>query len=316
VYGRRVLTPLRIVPLEKQRVWGGSRLRPPQALPIGELWVAGPWLTVAAGRQAGRTLEEVAEELGERLVGAVAPAGQVPRFPLLVKLIDPAAWLSVQVHPDDATARRLEGPGAVGKTEAWYVLESEPGAEILLGTRPGVTLDQVREAIKRPAETRGAAVTDLMERLRVQPGDAFLVPAGALHAVGPGVLLYELQQPSDITYRVDDWGRRPTPERRLHTAQALASVAVGGPLPRPAGRPGRIVACPHFALDDLDAPATLDPADRTLHVVTAVGAPVDLAGDGWSERLAPLEAVVVPAAAGPYDLRPEGGGRALVAALS
>ena len=308
-------TPLRTVPLEKERVWGGSRLRPPRTLPIGELWVAGPWLAVAAGPHAGRTLEELAADLGERLVGAASPAGEGPRFPLLVKFLDPAAWLSIQVHPDDATARRLEGPGAVGKTEAWYVLEAEPGAELLVGTRPGVTLDEVRAAIGRPAATRGTAVADLMERTAVRPGDAFLIPAGTLHSVGPGVLLYELQQPSDLTYRVDDWGRPPTPGRSLHTAQALASVAVGGPVRRPAGDMARIVACPHFVLDDLDAPATLDPAGRTLHVVAAVGAPVDLAGDGWSERLAPLEVVVVPAAAGPYDLQPERGGRALVASL-
>jgi mannose-6-phosphate isomerase len=310
-----VLTPLRIVPLEKERVWGGSRLRPPQTQPIGELWVAGPWLTVAAGPFAGQTLEELAAELGERLVGTAAPADGGPRFPLLVKLIDPAAWLSVQVHPDDATARRLEGPGAVGKAEAWYVVDAEPGAELLLGTRPGVTPDQARAAIGRPGDTRGSAVVDLMERIIVRPGDAFLVPAGTLHAVGPGVLLYELQQPSDLTYRVDDWGRPPSPQRPLHTAQALASVAVGGPLRWPAGGTGRVLACPHFVLDDLDAPATLDPAGRTLQIVTAVGAPVDLAGDGWSERLAPLEVVVVPATAGPYDLRPHVGGRALVAAL-
>jgi mannose-6-phosphate isomerase len=309
-----VLTPLRIVPEERERVWGGTRLGPPRDLPIGELWLAGPWLAVASGPHAGRTLDDVAGELGASLVGTAAPGGEGPRFPLLAKLIDPAAWLSVQVHPDDATARRLEGPGAVGKSEAWYVLDAAPGAELLLGTRPGGTVEQVRAAIADAADGRGTVIVDLMERIAVRPGDAFLVPAGTLHAVGPGVLLYELQQPSDLTYRVDDWGRPATPQRPLHTAQALASVAVRGP-ERGLGGPGRLVACEHFTLEALDAPASVDPAGRTPHLVTAAGASLQLAGAGWAERLAPLETVVVPAAAGPYELRPEPGGRALLAAL-
>ena len=309
-----MLTPLRIVPQAKERVWGGSRLGRPVQLPVGELWLAGPWLAVASGPHAGRTLDELAREVGEELVGTAAPVGEGPRFPLLAKLIDPAAWLSVQVHPDDAIARRLEGPGAVGKAEAWYVLDAAPGAELLLGTRRGVTADQVRTAISSAANERGTAIVDLMERIAVRPGDAFLVPAGTLHAVGPGLLLYELQQPSDLTYRVDDWGRPATPQRPLHTAQALASVAVRGPA-RGLGGPGRLVACPHFTLDALDGPATVDPAGRTLHLVTAAGAPLELVGVGWAERLGPLETVVVPAAAGPYEMRPGPGGRALLAAL-
>jgi mannose-6-phosphate isomerase len=309
-----VLTPLRIEPQAKERVWGGTRLGPPRTLRVGELWLAGPWLAVASGPHAGRTLDELARELGVELVGTAAPVGEGPRFPLLAKIIDPAAWLSVQVHPDDATARRLEGPGAVGKAEAWYVLDAAPGAELLLGTRPGVTLEQVRTAVGGGASERGTVIVDLMERITVRPGDAFLVPAGTLHAVGPGLLLYELQQPSDLTYRVDDWGRPATPQRPLHTAQALASLVVRGPA-RGLGGPGRLVVCPHFTLDALDGPATVDPAGRTLHLVTAAGAPLELAGAGWAEHLGPLETVVVPAAAGPYEMRPGPGGRALLAAL-
>jgi mannose-6-phosphate isomerase len=311
-----VLAPLRVAPLAKERVWGGTRLLPPRTLPIGELWLAGPWIEVVAGPFAGRTLEEVAVELGEGLVGSAAPAGPGPRFPLLAKLLDPAAWLSVQVHPDDAVARRLEGPDAVGKAEAWYVVDADPGAELLVGVRPGATIADARAAIALPAERRGSAVVDLMARVAVGPGDAITLPAGTLHAVGPGVLLYELQQPSDLTYRVDDWGRPASAGRPLHAEEALASVGVGGPPEiRRAVPPGRVLACPQFALDLIVEPASLDPAGRTLHVVTALDGPADLAGSGWSERLEAFETVVVPAERSRYEVRPSGGSRVLVAAL-
>jgi mannose-6-phosphate isomerase len=305
------LNPFRVAPLAQERVWGGARLGPPRTLPIGELWIAGPWLRVADGPCAGRTLEDLAADLGPAFVGSAAPSGPGPRFPLLVKLLDPAAWLSVQVHPDDAVARRLAGPDAVGKAEAWYVLEAEPGAELLAGVRPGV-----READLRAAMRGGGATTDLLVRHAVTPGDVLLLAAGTLHAVGPGILLYELQQPSDLTYRVDDWGRPASPARPLHTNEALASLV---PRNRPAllaaAGAGRVVACRHFTLDVVDAPAHLDPEGRTVQVVTAVGTPAELAGNGWSERLEALETLIVPAAAGAWELRPGPGGRALVAGL-
>jgi len=307
-----VLTPFRAAPLAQERVWGGTRLGPSRTLPIGELWVAGPWLLVADGPHAGRTLDDVAAELGPALVGSAAPSQPGMRFPLLVKLLDLAAWLSVQVHPGDAVARRLAGPAAIGKAEAWYVLDAEPGAELLAGTRPGVREADLRSAMR----VGGGAATGLLARHAVTAGDVLLLAAGTLHAVGPGILLYELQQPSDLTYRVDDWGRPASPARPLHTKEALASVV---PQSRPAVRAttkaGRVAACRHFALDVVDAPAPLDPAGRTVQVVTAVGAPAELAGAGWSVRLKALETIVVPAAAGAWELRPGPGGRALVATL-
>ena len=306
-----MLTPLRAIPFESERVWGGSRLRPPRALPIGELWVAGPWMEVATGPHGGRTLEDLAAELGPELVGSAAAVGPGPRFPLLVKLLDPVAWLSVQVHPDDTVARMLAGPDAVGKAEVWYVVEAEPGAELLVGARPNVRQADLRDAIRR-----GAPTADLLARHVVEAGDAVVLPAGTLHAVGPGVLLYELEQPSDLTYRVADWGRPATPERPLHTAEALASVVPESrPAVRRGGAAGRLARCAQFTLDLVDAPTRWSPEGRTLQVVTAVGAPLVMSGAGWVERLAPLDTLVVPASAGAWELQPGPGGRALVAAL-
>jgi mannose-6-phosphate isomerase len=305
------LNPFRVAPLAQERVWGGTRLGAPRTLPIGELWVVGPGLRVVDGPCAGRTLDDVAAEFGPALVGSAAPSRPGPRFPLLVKLLDPVAWLSVQVHPSDAVARRLAGPDAVGKAEAWYVLDAEPGAEVLAGTRPGV-----READLRVAMRGGDATTSLLARHAVTPGDVLMLAAGTLHAVGPGVLLYELQQPSDLTFRVEDWGRPASCARPLHTNEALASVVPQSrPAVRATARAGRVVACRHFTLDVMDAPARLDPAGRTVQVVTAVGMPAELVGIGWSERLESFETIIVPAASGAWDLRPGPGGRVLVAAL-
>lgn len=306
-----MLTPFRVAPLARERVWGGTRLGPPRTLPIGELWLVGPSLIVADGPHAGRTLDAVAGDLGSDLVGSAAPTRPGPRFPLLLKLLDPASWLSVQVHPNDAVAHRLAGPDAIGKAEAWYVLDADPGAELLAGARPGV-----READLRTAMRSGGATTRLLARHVPTAGDVILLTAGTLHAVGPGLFLYELQQPSDLTYRVDDWGRPASRTRPLHTKEALASVIPQSrPVLRSTPGAGRVAVCRHFALDIVDAPAHLDPSGRTVQLVTAVGAPAELVGQGWSERLDPLDTVVVPAAAGAWDLRPEPGGRALVAGL-
>jgi mannose-6-phosphate isomerase len=301
------MLPLRVLPDLRERVWGGTRLTPPgappDATPIGEAWLAGPASVVADGPHAGATLDELAARSGTALVGR--DARWPDRFPLLAKVLDPRSWLSVQVHPDDEQAEQLEGPGAVGKTEAWYVIEAEPDAAILLGVRSEVAPDDVREAI------RLGGLPGLLERRLVAAGEAYLVPAGTLHAIGPGPLLYEIQQPSDITYRCDDWGRPPSAGRPLHIDQSLACVR---PEPWPGkvrrgsatGRRDVLVACDHFVLERLrpgpDTPLDGDPAMASLHILTAVGGSAEIRGSGWAESLAPFETLIVPADAGGYEV--------------
>ncbi len=149
------MRPLRIIPDLRTRVWGGTRLShsPEGGMPIGEAWLAGPSSQVLDGPAAGATLDELAASLGARLTGCDAP--DTGRFPLLAKIIDPAEWLSVQVHPDDEQARRLEGPSAVGKTEAWYVIDAAPGAE---GSCWAYGLRWLRRRSGRPS-ARGASPT-------------------------------------------------------------------------------------------------------------------------------------------------------------
>ena len=297
------LQALRLISDYRHRVWGGQRLKP-SAEPYGEAWLVYEENRVAAGPHAGKTLAEVAAQHGAALLGTRAAEGTGARFPLLIKLLDCADWLSVQVHPNDEQARRLEGPDEFGKTEAWHILESEPGAELICGLRPGTTAEMLQQAIKE------GTVVDLGQRLRVDAGDTVFVQAGMIHALGPGLLLYEVQQTSDTTYRVFDWNRPSSAGRELHIEQSLAvadPMAVGEAKPLPPLDGGRalLVECPYFRLERLevdDAPLQLDTGGASFHALTVIEGQARVRGDGWTEDLGRFETVVVPAAAGSYTV--------------
>ncbi len=209
------LYPLLLKPQFVERIWGTRDLSPlfgpaPGEAPIGEVWLTGDENQVANGALAGMSLAELCRRYGRELVGESAP--QANRFPLLVKFIFPRDKLSVQVHPDDETARRAGLPN--GKTECWYVLQAEPGAKVGLGLKPGTTREQFAQAIR---EVRAEALLNWME---VRAGEMIYVDAGTVHAIGPGVVLLETQQNSDTTYRLYDYGR----PRELHVEQGLAAL--------------------------------------------------------------------------------------------
>jgi mannose-6-phosphate isomerase len=308
----------------RERVWGGTRLGSARMLPIGEAWLAGPWNVVAEGPDAGLTLDQLAAREGVALVGRRGAELMGDRFPLLVKLIDSTEWLSVQVHPDDELARRLEGPDAVGKAEAWYVLDVAPGAELLLGLAPGVSPEALRDSIIAAPASAIPRVAPLLRRVVPRPGGAHLVPAGTLHAIGPGIFVYEIQQPSDITYRCEDWGRPATAARQLHTNQSLASVALGGqPVDiRPSAEARTVpIQSAQFRMERIllgpDAPLRLEPAGATLHVVTAL-APIRLRSlepSAESTVLDTYQTVVVPAEWPAYEISAARPATVLVASL-
>ena len=213
------MSPALLTPRLVARVWGGNRLRALAAVnvpsgPIGEAWFG---------------------DADERADG------------VLVKLLDVQERLSVQVHPDDELARTIHGPHAIGKHEAWVVLEAAPGAEILLGRDPGVSAAEITQAL-----TSGGDVTPLLARHAVQRGDVFDVPTGCLHAMMPGLFIWEVQQRSDRTYRVADWGRND-PSRPLHPAEALRATDAAYQSTRTTaidwGKPGEqlLIASPHFS---------------------------------------------------------------------
>lgn len=293
----RLDRPLRPDPAPSVRPWAGTRLGTPGAQ-VGELWLAAPdTMVVADGRRL--TLDELAAANGPALVGAQGMALLGARFPLIVKLIDAADWLSLQVHPDDALARELYGPQAVGKAEAWLVVDADDGAELVTGPADGLAPGTLRAAI-----AAGEADHGHCRRSPARPGDALLLRPGTLHAIGAGVFVYEIEQPSDLTFRISDWGR---PGRPLHVAEALRALhperraeAAGAAFRLDGGR----LAVPEFALEvpDLALPVQRAPAGRSCEVVTVLRGRIRLDGDGWSETLAPFGTVVVPAAVEAYTL--------------
>ncbi len=300
------LAALPLLPEYRARVWGGSRLQAAEP-PIGEAWICYEGSVVAAGAQAGATLGELAARCGPALTGSRAPNGG-RRLPILLKLLDTADWLSVQVHPNDAQARRLEGPDATGKTEAWHVLDAEPGARLVAGLRSGTGKAALRRALER-----GGLLSLLCER-EIAPGDTLLIPAGTVHTPGPGLLLYEVQQMSDITYRLWDWDRPASAERPLHLDQAFAVLDPEARPPfRPATPPAEgytpLAGCPYFTLTLLHAarqPLRLAPAGTTFHVVTVTAGAAELRGEGWALPLARFETAAVPACCAEYTLAPAG----------
>ena len=209
------LYPLLLRPQFHERVWGARSLAPiypdlATSNPIGEAWLTGDSCAVANGPLSGRTLAELSRHFGEQLIGAAAQ--QPSRFPLLIKFLFPRDKLSVQVHPDDDGARALGEP--CGKTECWYILHAEPGAQIGLGLKPGTTKTEVERAIR---ETR---MEELLNWIEVRAGEMFYVDAGTVHAIGPGSVIVETQQNSDTTFRLYDYGR----PRELHIEHGLRAT--------------------------------------------------------------------------------------------
>jgi len=230
------VAPFRLKPWFSERVWGKRDLRPwyadtGTAELVGEAWLTGPQCVVETGPFAGRTLTSVAAELGGE-------------FPLLVKLLFPAEKLSVQVHPDDVQAKALGETR--GKTECWYVLQAEPGAAVALGLKDGTDAAMVRAAIA------GGTMEDLLEWVPVSVGDMLFVDAGTVHAIGPGVVLLETQQTSDVTYRLYDYGR----PRELHLEKGLqvmkAKTMAGKVAPRMMDGFTRLIEQKYFVVDRFD----------------------------------------------------------------
>lgn len=233
------LYPLHFEPIYKEKIWGGRTLtRLGRSLPghsdtpIGESWELVDLATtsvsggggaeersvVARGPLAGKTLNELMQQYGSELLGSVQPT-ESGGFPLLLKFLDARKNLSVQVHPSPDYAARH--PDAFLKSEAWYILDAEPGAVIYKGLKPHVTPEQFREAL---GQNTDEAVVPLLQAIPVQRGDCHYLPSGTCHALGAGLLVAEVQTPSDTTYRVYDWGRTG---RQLHFEEALACIQFG-----------------------------------------------------------------------------------------
>lgn len=315
------LYPIQLKPEFRNYVWGGKRLislldptRSDPNLPLAEVWIVYAENSVINGPLAGLTLAELTARYGSALIGLQAGAAQ-GQFPLLIKLLDCNDWISVQVHPNDEQARAIEGAGFVGKTEAWHVLEARPGAELVAGTKPGVTQEDVRGAIY------GGDVLQHLLKHPIQRGDTIFIRAGTIHALGPGALVYEVQQTSDITYRVYDWDRPLTAGRKLHLEQAAQvtdpsiQVAVA-PLPSADGGRATLTASPYFKLETIlvsGQPLNLSTRQNSFHALTAIEGTATLHWQAQSFPIGHLGTILVPAECGAYTLT--GQGRLLLSAL-
>ena len=300
---------LQLIPEYRDYVWGGQRLRPGPHI-TAEAWVVHEANRIRGGELAGHTLAEAAEQLGAALLGSAAYAQSGTHFPLLIKLLDANQWLSVQVHPNDEQAVQLEGPGHFGKTEAWHILEAEPGAQLIAGLRPGVGRTRLQQAMGK------REMIDYLQYYPVQAGDTVYMPAGTLHALGPGLLLYEVQQTSNLTYRVYDWDRPATKERRLHLEQSLAVIdpetPPGGacPIPAPvleAGGKETLVRCPYFTLNLLAGhtiPIEMDTRRISFHALTVIEGHARVQSAGQQVELERFETLIVPADCGAYQVLP------------
>jgi mannose-6-phosphate isomerase len=305
------LYPLRLDPFLSRPIWGGTKLGrrygkgAGSAGNIGESWEIYEGNTVQNGQLRGKTLREVTEQFGEALLGTAAHGNPPGRFPLLIKLIDATRQLSIQVHPNDQQAQQMEQE-PFGKTEAWYILDADPGAKLVYGLAHPLTADQLRE---RSAD--GSVEADLAY-LPVSVGDVVLVPAGTIHAIGAGIVLYEIQQTSSTTYRLYDWNRKGPDgkPRELHLRKAvqvadLTPPTGGKQAPRDLGSEEgvhrqELVRCPYFVLErgTLDGGWTRRPDDRSFLGVTCVSGEIIVsAPDGaWpDEHIGPGGSLLLPA---------------------
>jgi len=313
------LYPLQFEPILRRLIWGDRRLGTVLNKPLGdandyaESWEISDYREqvsiVRCGALAGVSLRELLRARPRELFGSAL--GARDQFPLLVKFIDAQEVLSVQVHPDDERAARLAGDS--GKTEAWVVVAAEPGSRIYAGLASGVTPESLREAIAR------GAVEPLLHRFEPRPGDCILIEAGTVHAIGAGVLLTEIQQMSDATFRIDDWNRvgpdgKPRP---LHIEEALESIDFArGPVnplvPESAVTAAgnvreRLARSRYFEIDryQLERPEAIGEADRfTIILCLGGSAAVDCRAGSYPLRFG--ETMLLPAVLGTCTIRPEG----------
>jgi mannose-6-phosphate isomerase len=245
------------------------------------------------GLLKGMPLSDAAVQEGEALLGRTVVEKTGKRFPLLIKLLDCADWLSLQVHPNNAQAEFWEGSGNFGKMETWYIVEADTGAQLISGFAVGTS-----------------GLLEIIERKHIKTGDAILISPGTIHAAGPGLLVYEVQQTSDITSRVYDWDRPMKSGRKLHLEQAadVLDPEAGGDLvsletTHPEGDP--LVVCEFFALRAIannDQPVQFDTRANSFHCLTMVGGEGIIEGEGWQRWLGRFETLLIPASCGRYHI--------------
>jgi mannose-6-phosphate isomerase len=303
------LPPFRVEPRFTARVWGFRDLRPwydrvAEDQPIGEVWLTGDDCLIATGPHAGKRLAALFSEASEALLGRGAPSADSP---LLIKTIFAREKLSVQVHPDDKMAQKYGQPR--GKTECWYALAAEPGAEVAVGVKPGTTLEQIEE------EIHAGTLEASLNAVPIAAGDVIFVDAGTIHAIWPGSILLETQQNCDLTYRMFDYGRG----RELHIAKSLEATKLttraGKIAPRPLADRTVLIDVEYFRVERVPVEGSRTSASlrggekpRLAYLFAAAGSG-RLTGSGFEPVELPARGIVaVPAASPEFVLEDLGAG--------
>ncbi|UKK48144.1 class I mannose-6-phosphate isomerase [Prevotella sp. E9-3] len=307
---------LKFEPLLKQTIWGGDKIIAFKHLnvqmeQVGESWeisgVPGNETVVSEGSLKGRKLNDLVAEYGAQLVGKANFERFGTEFPLLIKFIDARQDLSIQVHPTDEIAHR-QGKER-GKTEMWFALESDKGAQLYNGLKQKITPEEYKQMVENDT------ITEALSRYEVKEGDVFFIPAGRIHAIGAGCFVAEIQQTSDVTYRIYDFKRRDKNGnyRELHTELAAESIDYTvlenyrTEYNLQKNEPQQVVTCPYFttAVYDLDEPMTLDYADLDSFVILiGLKGSGTLTCNGQTTSLNAGETVLIPATA--KELKVEG----------
>ena len=314
--------PLKLTPVLKDYIWGGTCLKTDfgkqsDLEKVAESWELschkdGPGV-IANGRYRGMTLREYIEMKGRRVLGTAC--GRFADFPVLIKLIDAHDNLSVQVHPDNEYALRTEGE--YGKTEMWVIVDCEPGASLIYGFDHEISKEEFARRIQ------DNTLLETVNRVPVKKGDVFFIEAGTLHAIGKGILIAEIQQNSNTTYRVYDYGRLGADgkPRALHIEKALDVTTLGRPLrePKPQGKPIKregctdtlLASCEYFTTHELDiCTEAVRTADTdSFHSLLVLEGEASLCPEGGRSALAqdmPLakgDSIFLPAGLGGYRIK-------------
>lgn len=314
------MIPLRLTPACKDYLWGGTKLITEYGKQTDKDKMAESWelschpdgeSRVKGGPYDGLTLSQALDRMGQGALGERGAA--FSRFPLLIKLIDAKDRLSIQVHPDDAYALRVEGE--YGKTEMWYVVDCEEGAGLYLGFSREVSRE---EFARRIAD---GTLEQVLRRVPVKPGDSFFIPSGTLHAIGAGILIAEIQQNSNTTYRVYDYGRLGTDgnPRPLHVEKALEVTdtrpadipAPGAPRVFPGGSVTELASCRYFTAEEVELCGSLegDCDGGSFEHLLVLSGKVWFCWDEGEEELHGGDSLFLPAGLGYYVL--QGSGRLL-----
>ena len=311
---------IKLNPAFKDYLWGGTKLRDEYGKKCDLDKVAESWelschkdgcSVVADGEYAGLTLPQYIEKAGKAVLGT--DCEKFEYFPILIKLIDAKQNLSVQVHPDNDYAMRVEGE--YGKTEMWYVVDCEPGAGLLYGFKHEISKEEFRRRIE------DNTLLEVTNRVEVHPGDVFFIEAGTLHAIGEGILIAEIQQNSNTTYRVYDYGRvgPDRKPRQLHIETAI-DVTRLAPATRPCGRPQAkpeafdggsvlpLASCDYFTVKEMEVTshAALMADEKSFHSLLLLDGSLTLSMGGEKLEMKKGASVFVPAGSGDYTLTGKG----------